>query len=282
MVQSEEAAFELLVPHEQFAKAIEPTMRDLHNPPPGSLRRIPPLLIGFLPAPFNLWDVAVFCNDAKRRGASIASVGTQMFVPSLRGIGALHHDAVKDRSKLANIMSVCSGHDDRQRDATTVHQQVALAPIFSPDPSGLARQLPAPAVPSSLPRRYSAIATRCLHSRHTPPTRPSTGLRTLRLAAIRDSACEWHLGYRSVRSAALSTDSQCATRKQWPRTPSAHLWVYAHRRVCAHTLCPTLAGAREARARPAAKERPTLPMLATSFSSLVSPSLISQVRTSRD
>ena len=46
-------------------------------------------------------------------------------------------------------MSVCSGHDDRARDATAVHQKVALASIFSPGPSGSARQLPEPAALSS-------------------------------------------------------------------------------------------------------------------------------------
>jgi hypothetical protein len=37
-------------------------------------------------------------------------------------------------SNLRNIMPVGPGHDERQRDATTVHQQMALAPIFFPDP----------------------------------------------------------------------------------------------------------------------------------------------------
>ena len=32
-------------------------------------------------------------------------------------------------------MSIRSGHDEQQRDATTVHQQVSLASLFFPDPS---------------------------------------------------------------------------------------------------------------------------------------------------
>ena len=75
MVESEEAAFELFVPYEQLAKAIEPAMRDLHHPAPGALRRMPPLLIGFLPAPFDVGNVAMPFNDAKRRNAGIASYG---------------------------------------------------------------------------------------------------------------------------------------------------------------------------------------------------------------
>ena len=73
MVESQEAAFELLIAHKQLPKAIEPAMRNLHNPPPGSLRRILPLRIGFLPTPFDVGNVAMPFNDAKRRNAGIAS-----------------------------------------------------------------------------------------------------------------------------------------------------------------------------------------------------------------
>jgi len=38
------------------------------------------------------------------------------------------------------VIDVGCGHDDRQRDATPVHQQVALAALFFPDPSGWARR----------------------------------------------------------------------------------------------------------------------------------------------
>src|SRR3990167_11204648 len=132
-----------------------------------------------------------------------------------------------------------------------------------------------PAEPSSWPRRYSAIATRCLQNRRTRPTRLSTGLRIRLLSATQDSACEWHSRYQIVRLAAPSTDSPCARRKRWPRIPAAPLWVCAHPRLCVHILWRTPADALAAAARPAAKRRPILPMPATSFSSLVSPSLIS-------
>ena len=147
MIEAEETAFELFIPHEQFAKAIEPAMRDLHHPAPGALRGMPPLLVGFLPAPFDVGNVAMFFNGAKRRSTGIASIGTQMLAASLRWCGTLHRDGIKDHGNLADIMSVCPGYDDRQRDATAVHQQVTLAPIFSPDPSGWVRQIPEPAVP---------------------------------------------------------------------------------------------------------------------------------------
>src|ERR1035438_912838 len=119
MIESEEAAFEFFVPHEQLAKAIEPAMRDFDNPSPGALRRMLPLFVGFLSAPFDVGNVAVFFDGAQRRGAGIASVSTQMLAASLRRCGTLHHDGVEDCFKLADIMSMGPGHDDRQRDATT-------------------------------------------------------------------------------------------------------------------------------------------------------------------
>ena len=113
MVESEEAVFELLIPHEQFAKAIEPAMRDLHHPPPGALGGMPPLLVGFLPAPFDVGNVAMFFNGAKRRSAGVASIGTQVLAASLGRRGTLHRDGIKDHGNLADIMSVCPGYDDR-------------------------------------------------------------------------------------------------------------------------------------------------------------------------
>ena len=52
MVKPEEASLELLIPDEQLAKAIETTMRDLHNPSSGAFRRMAPFVFGFLSAPF--------------------------------------------------------------------------------------------------------------------------------------------------------------------------------------------------------------------------------------
>jgi hypothetical protein len=56
MVEPEETAFYLLITYEQLAKAIELPMRDIHNPPPGSLRWMPPLLVSLLPHPLT-WAV---------------------------------------------------------------------------------------------------------------------------------------------------------------------------------------------------------------------------------
>ena len=83
MVESEEASFEFLIPYEQLAKAIEPTMRDLHNPPPGSLRRMTSFLFGFLSAPFDVGNVTTLLNDAKCWRAGIACIGAQVLAAPL-------------------------------------------------------------------------------------------------------------------------------------------------------------------------------------------------------
>lgn len=77
----------------------------------------------------------MFLNDFQSRCAGVARVGTQMFVSSgasQRWIGSLDFDAIEHGFNLRNIMPVCCGHDEEQRDATTVRQQMAFAPIFPP------------------------------------------------------------------------------------------------------------------------------------------------------
>ena len=113
MVKPEEASFELLIPDEQLAKAIEPTMRDLHNPSPGAFRRMTPFLFGFLFAPFDVRNVAMLLNDAKCWRAGIACVSAQMLVAPHRRFEALDDDAVQNGLQLTDIMSISAGHDDR-------------------------------------------------------------------------------------------------------------------------------------------------------------------------
>ena len=45
MIESKEAAFELLIPYKYLPKAIEPAMRNLYDPPFGWLHQILPLLV---------------------------------------------------------------------------------------------------------------------------------------------------------------------------------------------------------------------------------------------
>ena len=108
-------------------------------------------------------------NDVERRLAGVARVGTQVLVAPLRRIDPLDHDGLKHRLELRHIMAMGSGHDERQRDATTVDQQMALAAIFFPDLLDWGQRLTVPEALSSSPRRCFASARRCLQHETTNP-----------------------------------------------------------------------------------------------------------------
>ena len=113
-----------------WAVLIQRLFHRLHDPP--SWGRCP------LQAVLSRWD---------RQLHTVARISTQVFVAALFGIGALDDHRIKHRLDLRHIVHVGTGDHQRQRGATPVHQQVALAPIFFPDPSGWALQLLVPAVP---------------------------------------------------------------------------------------------------------------------------------------
>ena len=76
-------------------------------------------------------------DDLHRPSASISSIGTQVLpAPGVRCL-ALDHDGLQHLVELGDVMLIGPGHDERQRDATAVHQQVALAPFFFPRSVGL-------------------------------------------------------------------------------------------------------------------------------------------------
>ena len=77
------------------------------------------------------------------RVAGVTLVGAQV----LSAFGTLDDDLVEHHLHLAYIMSMGPGYYDRQRDSTAVHQQMTLAAVFFPDPSGWDRRLRGPGGP---------------------------------------------------------------------------------------------------------------------------------------
>ena len=147
MVERDEAALKFLIAHQQLTKAVEPTMADLNNPTSGFLSGMPLLRLLFLRATGHMRNVAVAFNDLQRGLSAISGIQTQMFGATLGRHLALDHDGRQDGIELRNVMPVRSGYDERQGDATAVHQQVTLAPIFFPDRSGWARPALVPVEP---------------------------------------------------------------------------------------------------------------------------------------
>ena len=122
-------------------------MADLHDPTPGLLAWMAFLDFAFLGAADDVGDVAVTLDDLQRWLTPVTRIETQMLGAALRGQLALDHDAGQHRIELGDIMPVSSGHDERQGDATSVDQQVSLAPIFFPGQSGWGRPALAPVGP---------------------------------------------------------------------------------------------------------------------------------------
>jgi len=147
VVQGHEATLKLFVTHQQLAESVEPAMTDLDDPPASLLPGLAPLGIGFLPSIDDMRDVAMRSDDLHRLGASVACICTQVLAAPGWRSPTLDHDRTEHLVDPLAIIDVGPGHDDRQRDATPVHQQVTLASLFFPDPSGWAQRLLAPSVP---------------------------------------------------------------------------------------------------------------------------------------
>ncbi len=122
MVEREEATIELLVSHQELTEAVEPAVRHLDDPTPSQLGVGAFDLSGLLSAAFDVCNVAVRFNDGERSFAVVACVGAQMLVAPLRRLDPLDHYGREHRLQLRDIMAVSPGHDERQRDATSVYQ----------------------------------------------------------------------------------------------------------------------------------------------------------------
>jgi hypothetical protein len=259
MVERDEAAFQLFVAHQQLAEPVEPAMTDLDHPPSRLLFRVAPFDVGLGSPADDVRDVAVALDGAKMLGASVAGIGAQMLVSPMWRVLPLDNDGAEHVIESLAVMNVGPAHDERQGDATAVHQQVALAPIFSPDPSGSARPIPVPVAPSSLRRPRSAIAMRCLACRRTPPSRPSTALRRNLPSPTPGIACARRWRSRISPWAVPSTGTQCAARTRWPRTPAGPALAVDPRQAGADTPCPLTRHAAVPAVPPVPRMRPSRP-----------------------
>ena len=146
MIERDEATIKLFVTHQQLAKPIEPAVCNFDNPPSSSFPGVVLEFSGLLSSSFDMCDIAVRLNDLQCRRSGVTGIRTQVFASALWRAMASDQDTIEYRLYLRDIMAIRPGHDERQRDATTVHQQVTLAPIFFPDPSGWAQRILVPTV----------------------------------------------------------------------------------------------------------------------------------------
>ena len=76
--------------------------------------------------------------------ANVSGIKAEVF--GHRSAICLSHDlGVEKSADFLAVMHVGSGHDDRQRDATRVDEDVSLGSIFFPCPWGWAQRIPAQA-----------------------------------------------------------------------------------------------------------------------------------------
>ena len=127
---------ELLVSDEELSESVEPGMSRLHDPTPVLWRTSTSALLSC-----NPWHVAPDTNLLSDRFAIISLIRIQeTLFPLRKG----NNDGIEHRGELTCVMSMGPGDDQRQRDATCVHQKMAFASLFSPGPSDLDPLLPSP------------------------------------------------------------------------------------------------------------------------------------------
>lgn len=157
-------------------------------------------------------------------------------------------------------MLICSGYDERQRDATSVDENASFASIFFPDPSGWAPRLLEPRVLYITTRRYSAISKRSLPFRHIQQAPLSTAARKIRRLAILSNADELRLSCRTPWGG-LSIASQFARRTQLPPKFFARRLACVLHRDPSHTACLDRASALGEAALPSPRVRLIFPKI---------------------
>jgi hypothetical protein len=198
-------------------------------------------------------------NRTKMLCAPVARVCAQVFVSPVGRVFALDDNSAEHCIKPLAVMDVGPAHDERQRDATAVHQQMPFASLFSPGPSDSGRRLLAPKAPSSSRHRRFAIAMRCLACLRIRPSQLSRLLQRPPPSPIRESVCEWRWRWQSAQQAMLSTGNLCATQTRWPQTPALLALQADLLQACERTACLAPARAAGAAAQRAARTHPLLP-----------------------
>ncbi len=183
-------------------------------------------------------DVAVRLDDFQGATASMAGVGAQMLAATNARRLALDHDGLQHCAELRNVMPIRPGHDERQWDATPVHQQMTLGSPFFPRSvrlgptqsctSGALNMAPSTLCHrQAIPSIWSYSASPAFHmASNTPRRSPTQGI-----------ACglRWHC--QSAPWEGPSTGSRCAAYTRLLRTLVGPVWPAVLPLACARTLC---------------------------------------------
>jgi len=258
--QREEIGGGLFITHQQLAEAVKPRVGAFDHPAASALAL--PTGAHFLPALPHMWCVAACLHGLRGWTPSIALVRTQVLVPPPTGFGAHDHNAIQSDRQQFDIMPVGPADDKGQRDASTVHQQAALAAFFFPDPWGSCPPLPAPVALCLVSHQCFAIPKQSLPSRHTRPNPPATAPGKIPARASVENACEPNWRCRTTW-AAPSTGSRFAAHKQCRRRFAGLPTVCGHHRDAARNACaPGVPPVWEPRVRRSARVHQKPPTIA--------------------
>jgi hypothetical protein len=249
----------LFVAHQQFTETVEPRVRAFNHPAAGSLPL--PAGAGFLSTLSNMRRVATLPHGLRCGVPCIGFVRTQVLPPTATGLWAHDDNAVQGDRQQFDIMPIGSADDKGQRDASTVHQQAALAAFFSPDRWGCYPPLPAPVAPFLASRRCFATPRQSPPSHHTRPNRLAIMPERIPDHASVESVYGWHWRCQTTW-AAPSTGSRCAARRQCRRKSDDYPTACARRRDAAGIAGVSAAGAVwEPMARRSARVHRKLPTI---------------------
>ena len=217
----------LFIAHQQLAEAVEPRVRAFNHP---AARALPlPAGGGFFSALSHMRCVTALLHGLRGGTPRIALVRTQVLPPSAAGFGAHDHNAVQSRFQQFDIMSVGPADDKGQRDASTVHQQAALAAFFFPDRWGCCPPPPGPAELCLASHQCFATPRQSPPFHHTRPNRLAIRPeRTLAHASV-ESVCGWRWRCQ-IASAVPSTGNRCAAHRQCRRRFDGRPTACARRR----------------------------------------------------
>ncbi len=120
----------LLVSDEELSESVEPGMGRFHNP--ASVLRRTPSSSSAVPS----WDPCYVAPYTDLFASRIAIITLIRIQESFSAFRKIDDEGIEHGGELTEIMSMGPGNDQRQRDATSVHQDVPLASLFFPGLSG--------------------------------------------------------------------------------------------------------------------------------------------------
>lgn len=250
----------LFIAHQQLAESVEPRMGAFHHPAAGALSL--PTGTSLLPTLPHMRRIAPRSHGLRGRPPSITLVRTQVLSSPPADFGAHDHNAVQSDCQQFDIMPIGPADDKGQRDASTVHQQAALAAFFFPDPWGCCPPIPAPVALCLEFHQCFATPKRSLPFHHTRPAPPATGPGKIPVRASVESVCGWRWRCRTTW-AGPSTGSQCAAHKQCRRRFVGPPTVCApHQDAAGNACAPGAAAVWEPRAGRFARVYRKLPTIA--------------------